>query len=56
MSKRLNADGLNARKPGVLSVNISLQVNIVISGNGLIDTSKKEGFHGLCYSQLASDV
>jgi hypothetical protein len=47
---------LNAKKPGVVSVNISLQINIVVSGNGLIDDSKKVGFFGLSYSQLAAEV
>jgi len=35
---------------------MSLQINIVISGSGLIDTSKKVGFFGLSYSNLAADI
>jgi len=56
MTKRVNALGFNKDRPGIISANISLQINIVISGNGIIDTSKKVGFFGLSYSNLAANI
>lgn len=41
MVKRINAYGFDSEAPGVLALNIALQANIVVSGKGLLDTSKK---------------